>query len=238
MEFESETFRTVVSNIIGEAPETPRGKDLKVMGQKLLAESTDVLSRELSGAMNDIIIKASSMYSNSGPNMREVVWRDFHQLRQVKLLEIWGSLLPLCEIRTRDQLFEQSINQKLFESLLSAHLSRNAAESQPSASISVTLSTDELNVLRYIGGYIFMKIRMKYDQKVDEVSHQFVCCIVESIMEEGDDIDSEDVLSYTREWISATNRGGLIPINDGAFLFFVELQKAVQSVLPKHMTNV
>ncbi len=37
-------------------------------------------------------------------------------------------------------------------------------------------------------------------------------------MEEGDDVDSEDVLSYTREWISVTNRGGLIPINDGALL--------------------
>ncbi len=86
----------------------------------------------------------------------------------------YGKGFYLSEIGTRDQLFEQ-INQKLFESLLRAHLSRNAAESQPSAS-TVTLSTDELNVLRYIGGYIFKKISTKYDQKVDEVSHQ-VCVL-------------------------------------------------------------
>lgn len=42
------------------------------------------------------------------------------------------------------------------------------------------------------------------------------------------------ILSYTRFWFETVNRGGLFPLNDETLLFFVEIEKLVRVILPKH----
>ena len=52
---------------------------------------------------------------------------------------------------------------------------------------------------------------------------QFVDCLEELVMEgEGD-----DVLIYTQKWFEIVSRGGLYPINDIAFTFFVHIYGAI-----------
>ena len=45
------------------------------------------------------------------------------------------------------------------------------------------------------------------------------------------------MLVYTRKWLEQVNRGGLYPINDEVFSFFVELEACVRSILPKYLTT-
>ena len=48
---------------------------------------------------------------------------------------------------------------------------------------------------------------------------------------------SENLLNYTKEWIDRVNRGGLFPLNDATYRFFVSVEKEVRTILPSHMTK-
>lgn len=48
---------------------------------------------------------------------------------------------------------------------------------------------------------------------------------------------ANDILDYTKEWIDKVNRGGLFPLNDVTFLFFVSVEVEVRHILPTHMTK-
>ena len=39
--------------------------------------------------------------------------------------------------------------------------------------------------------------------------------------------EHDDYLEYTREWIGKVNRGGLFPLNSGAYTLFIEIEKEV-----------
>ena len=47
--------------------------------------------------------------------------------------------------------------------------------------------------------------------------------------------EGSDVLSYTRKWLDQVNRGGLFPLNDSTFTFFVAIEKQVRNLLPSHV---
>ena len=47
--------------------------------------------------------------------------------------------------------------------------------------------------------------------------------------------EGDDVLTYTRKWFNQVNRGGLFPLNDNTFTLFIEIEKSVRVVLPKHV---
>ena len=47
--------------------------------------------------------------------------------------------------------------------------------------------------------------------------------------------EGSDVLVYTRKWLDQVNRGGLFPLNDSTFTFFVAIEKQVRNVLPCHV---
>ena len=46
---------------------------------------------------------------------------------------------------------------------------------------------------------------------------------------------NDNFLDYTKEWIDKVNRGGLFPLNDSTYLFFVTVEKEVRLILPGHM---
>ena len=46
-----------------------------------------------------------------------------------------------------------------------------------------------------------------------------------------------DLLAYTRLWIERVNRGSLFPLNDETFQFFVQLERIVRVLLPKHIVK-
>ena len=47
-----------------------------------------------------------------------------------------------------------------------------------------------------------------------------------------------DLFSYTRVWFERVNRGGLFPLNDQTFSLFIEIEKLVRVMLPKHMVKM
>ena len=99
--------------------------------------------------------------------------------------------------------------------------------------VCVQLTADETNVIRYVGGYVALKLLQKYEKKAGNVASWYVHCLGEMPVEG----EGEDVLMYTRKWLEQVNRGGLYPINDEAFSFFVELKACICSILPRYLTT-
>ena len=51
------------------------------------------------------------------------------------------------------------------------------------------------------------------------------------------DNDTDDFLAYTRTWIDKVNRGGLFPLNNDSFRFFVCIEQEVKRLLPTFMVK-
>ena len=47
----------------------------------------------------------------------------------------------------------------------------------------------------------------------------------------------DDFLTYTREWIDKVSRGGLFPLNDATYIFFVSVEKEVHAILLCYMAK-
>jgi len=46
-----------------------------------------------------------------------------------------------------------------------------------------------------------------------------------------------DFLAYTREWMDKVNHGGLFPLNDATYQFFICIEKEVRVLLPSYMAK-
>ena len=49
--------------------------------------------------------------------------------------------------------------------------------------------------------------------------------------------DDDDLFSYTKVWFEKINRGGLFPINEQTFHFFISVEEQVCILLPLHITK-
>ncbi len=166
-------FRCVLSSVLEETPDSSRGKHMKQLAKEILDKSLsdegsmtlfDSVSTELVTKIKDIITKASAN-SPSKVNMRDKMWREFHQQRQTGLLEVWKKFEKF-----KDTLLEQTVNQKVLKMMLSEHIA--STSECMFTEVSVNLSSDELNVLRYVCGYVVRKLLKKYEKKSDNIASQ------------------------------------------------------------------
>ena len=97
------------------------------------------------------------------------------------------------------------------------------------------LTKDELNSMQYACGYVPHQLLKKYEKRNGTKYSQFVECLgnMAVVSEES----SRDLLSYTKLWMEKVNRGALFPLNDHTFYLFVEIEKIVRCILPKHIVG-
>ena len=62
---------------------------------------------------------------------------------------------------------------------------------------------------------------------------EYVQCLGDMAVEGNGD----KVLAYTRKWLDLVNRGGLFPLNDNSFSFFVEIERIVRTLLARHAVH-
>ena len=138
-----------------------------------------------------------------------------------------------------DRLLEHSLHEELYELCLKEQF-RDAAADCATEIREVVLSEDELNVIRYVSGYVARQCLRKYEKKVKstkvkdpklELYEQYIVCLGEMAVEG----EGGDVLEYTRKWIDKINRGGLFPVNNNSFDLFTEVEKCVRVYLPKYL---
>ena len=117
---------------------------------------------------------------------RSRLWSGFHCLSINDLPKIWKSFLEETSSESRqtdkraysvieDNLFQQSVNQKLFEHLLQEYFAPSGSPTVMEATTrEVVLGKDELNAVRYAAGFVPHILLKKYEKQTDKKSSQFV----------------------------------------------------------------
>ena len=128
--------------------------------------------------------------------------------------------------------------QRLFRRLFDDYVRKYFTALAPtveSPEIHITLSSDELNALRYACGYVAHSLLKKYERRKNKEDKliQFISCLGEmAVSGEG-----ESVLAYTEHWFTIVNRGGLFPLNENSLAMFIEVEKCVRYYLPRHVLS-
>ena len=230
-----------ISAVIEKTPSTSsRSCKLRKWGKEIMDKCCqgeaemdffDDYCSELIRHLRRIVSSAFSKYKLSSTK-REHVWHEF-QLERVdgRLSLMWKDMITKLGIVIDDQLLEQSVLQELFELCLKEMAEGSTTETEDTRN--VNMSADELNVIRYVSGYVARQLLRKYEKKSGEVHDQFVICLSEMAVEG----EGSDLLYYTKKWMEIVNRGGLFPVNDDSFQLFVEIEKCVRVYLPKHLKS-
>ena len=110
-------------------------------------------------------------------------------------------------------------------------------EAMPPASDGDVQGTAELTVLneqalRYIAGYVPMKLKKKYLKQTcsPHALAYFECLASMHEQEEGADEDNE-FLQYTKIWVEKVNRECLFTVNNNTYLLFRAMELAVRKTL-------
>ena len=91
----------------------------------------------------------------------------------------------------------------------------------------MTYCDDEFNAFRYISGYVPHVLLKKYEKKTEERVTPCLACLGNMAVAG----DESSIHNYTTKWIEKVNRGGLFPVNDDSFCFYLALESMVRHLL-------
>lgn len=95
---------------------------------------------------------------------------------------------------------------------------------------------EEENAIRYVVGYVVMKMKKKYEQKESADIHQTLLSMEEdTTRDEQDDDEHQTFLAYTCAWLTLINRGGLFAVRDEVYSFFLEMELCMYPLLRRKL---
>lgn len=166
---------------------------------------------------------------------QQKIWSSFHQLRFCKTLySTWSQFITSLHadgLNSDNRPLQQAVFEELYKMCVEDSLSSCKVEDRPTSDSPLTV--DELNVVRYVGGYVARSLLRKYEKMNTLVALQFVDCLGEMAV----DGEGGNALDYTKIWMDKVNRGGLYPLNDQAFSLCVSIEKRTRELLPKHLAQ-
>ena len=89
--------------------------------------------------------------------LKEKSLKQFHVVHLTELNPLWTALCVDMSLNSVCPLLLQSVNRRIFEQVLIEHFSETTSTSLSSAE-----KAEEENALRYVGGYVALKLLHKY----------------------------------------------------------------------------
>ena len=162
-------------------------------------ENAAIFSKWLYSLMKRIVVGARSV--RTGKVNREKLWESFHQIRSTDVFkEKWDEFFARCELRSQPDLY-QHVSLIYFKQFIDTVLPVAPINDDATTTcIPEDLSYEEINALRYIGGYI---VRSIIEDRSVVISARFLIQ------------DKPSSISPSEEWTCIIDRGGLIHITDG-----------------------
>lgn len=124
----------------------------------------------------------------------------FHALRLSQLPGIWTSLLVNVSLSSISPLLLQSVNRRVFESLMLEYFidALTVATSRSVLTpVTPSLNAEEENALRYVSGYVALKLMRVYQKENSEKAIQFVECLSNMAVVG----DESSFYNYTKELV-------------------------------------
>ena len=165
---------------------------------------------------------------------REMAMTRFHVVRIRELPTLWMDLFSDLSLGSASPLLLQSVNRSVFEQMMVDHFAESVEASGGSSVAELpTMNAEEENVLRYVSGYVALKLMRLYEKNEGEKATQFVECLSNMAVPGVESTFYE----YTKEWITAIDRGGLFHISDSAYHLFRAIEEETRQILPCHLAN-
>ena len=242
-------LRSSIVTVIDKIPSrSSRSQQFQVRLQELLAkivrgekevEAFDSFSERIVAYLRSRIDEVTQGLA-SVSSKRTKIWSDFHQIRLDKtglLHREWKILLDKLNENgadlANDALLQQSIFNEIYSLLVAEYFSLHTANSKENIAVPPVFTEDEMNAMRYACGYVPHALLKKYEKKCGDKYSNFVQCLGDMAIEG----EGSDVLTYTTKWLEQVNRGGLFPLGNNSFSFFVEVEKIIRVLLPKHIIH-
>ena len=240
-------FSAIVDKYHPEESDTDRGREyeLRERTREILQRSTtSEANRKVFGAFSENVtafleqqIRQICDRLKTATTKRTKLWELLHRIRSDKggvLNSKWNELLVSLKIEVFDIIVMQSVYEELFTRLIKEELSKGHSACNTSEEvISVRLSQDEVNALRYAAGFVPHSLLKRFEKRKGEKYSQFTTCLGEMAVIS----EESDILSYTTKWFKLVNRGGLFPLNDNSFSLFTAIEKIVKTALQRHMLS-
>ena len=165
---------------------------------------------------------------------KETAMTRFHAVRISELPTLWMGLFSDLSLGSVPPLLLQSVNRSVFEQMMVEHFAESVETSHGSSAAELpTMNSEEENALRYVSGYVGLKLMRQYEKKEGEKATQFVECLSNMAVAGVESTFYE----YTKEWITAIDRGGLFHISDSAYHLFRAIEEETRDILPRHLAN-
>ncbi len=162
----AETVISAFLTVIEKTPsQYPRSCKLREWGKEILAKAGseddcfDKFSTEVVVYLQNMVSSTANKYKLTS-SKRDRLWRKFHMVRiKGKLSSLLKIMIEKLNVNITDCLLEQSLYQEIFELCLREYFYDIDSNSSSGAASNtgfddVILSTDELNIMRYVSVYI------------------------------------------------------------------------------------
>ena len=158
------------------------------------------------------------------------VWAAFHRMRERKnISDRWSSFMT----NLPSPVEETSLGlQLILDRLLRNTIQNQAAQpgNVSTAAVARPLDKLELNAIRYMAGYIAVKLLKKYRKKAKHPRLQqnrrlFVAVLKHMRADNQPGLTGSTLVDYTEQWSRLVDRGGLYHINDKVFELIESLEK-------------
>ena len=163
-----------------------------------------------------------------------LLWRNIHRYSQnAENRKKWSSLVTSPLNDEFSSLFH-TMCMKTVEALLKSKNKSQIIHTEQQK----PLSNEEQETLRYVAGYVVFSMRKHYKSLLDsnvpstrEFSGAAVKFLKSIDTKFEKDLESRSYLDFTKKWIEVKNRGGLVQINDNAFIFVRRVENEVRKIL-------
>ncbi|CAC5375662.1 unnamed protein product [Mytilus coruscus] len=159
----------------------------------------------------------------------------FHQIRGSKDIELtFENFMTNLEIENCPtqicRFLLQFLIQNLFQELLKRRYSVSTTLGETAAPVH-TLPATERQALRFTAGYICSKLSQNFAKYQTNPSNDLCWNILKHFKISESEVDTQNILSYTKEWLNIVSRGGFFSVSDPVYILFREMETIVRSNL-------
>lgn len=145
------------------------------------------------------------------------MWTHFHCLRSSReFCDKWETFLRSLQMPTCP-IFYQHVTANVMEHIIRQKL---PVTNSSTGSQSTSLTYEEENAIRYVGGYVIKSVRAKLKSPQDDE----LTLGLDELCITDDDVEPAE----SEEWLCSIDRGGLTRITDDAYLLFVSIETSVR----------
>ena len=165
--------------------------------------------------------------SGSAKRRREKMWVAFHQTRlSQSFKQMWVAFVTTAIAVQPISLLFPHITDKVFQAIITKELD----VPDKSTNISLMITYEEANALRYVAGYVCSKVRKritasKHPLRDEMILYEMLPCMMDLC-----DDDDKDGDTCRTDCVNTVDRVGPCRISEGTYMFFHEMDSILRSV--------